>query len=132
MRLFVAVLLISITGCWSSGIPSRPDGIEVQGTIQLPSGKPLTGGTLILRPDSGLYGATALIQPDGSFKLQETSGSQSIVPGKYQVFVSFPNPAHSQIASAVPKRYQQSEDGDSDVFVDLQAGVQSLEIRLKR
>ena len=109
----------------------RPDGVKVSGKVLLPNGSPLPGGTLILRPDVGLYGATALIQPDGTFNLQDTAENQDVVIGRYQVFVTFPSPAQANLRKSVPRRYQETEDGDSDVYVDIQQSTENLVIRLK-
>jgi hypothetical protein len=73
-----------------------------------------------------------MIQKDGSFTLSDTSGTPDIVPGRYQVFVSFPNPGDAALAKSVNNRYQESDDGDSDVFVDLQQPTDELVIKLKR
>lgn len=128
----VLVSLATIAGCDSSDPLKRPTGVPVSGKILLPSGAPLTGGTLILRPEASLYGATAIIQSDGSFTLQDPVGKSDVVPGKYQVFVSFPNPSHAALAANVKRRYQESGDSDSDIIVDLQQATNDLTIRLKR
>lgn len=131
--LLVTVLpLLAILGCGPSGPLPRPKGVQVSGNVLMPNGSPLTAGTLILRPEAGIYGATAIIQDDGSFTLLDTSGTPDIVTGKYQVFVSFPNPSDASLAKSVNKRYQESDDGDSDVFVDLQQPTDDLVIKLKR
>lgn len=124
--------LFAMLGCSPSGPLPRPEGVQVSGKILMPNGSPLTAGTLILRPEAGIYGATAIIQDDGSFTLLDTSGTPDIVTGKYQVFVSFPNPSDASLAKSVNKRYQESDDGDSDVFVDLQQPTDELVIKLKR
>jgi hypothetical protein len=129
--LSAATLCFALVGCGGGPLP-RPDGVSVSGKALLPSGAPLGGGTLILRPEAGLYGATAIIQPDGSFTLQDMAGTSNIVTGRYQVFVSFPNPKDAALAKSVSKRYQESDDGDSDVFVDLQQSTDELTIKLKR
>ncbi len=133
VRLLSAILfigVIALVGCGSggSGPPSKPEGVKVSGKILLPNGSPVTGGILVLRPESGLYGATATIQSNGTFTLQE-AGTEQVIPGKYQVFLRFSDP---QIAATVPAKYQESsEDTDSDVVVDIQSETSSLEIRLK-
>jgi hypothetical protein len=98
----------------------------------LPNGSPLTGGTLILRPEAGLYGATAQIQSNGTFTLQD-AGKSSVVPGSYQVFIRFSDNDPPSLKSAVNQRYQQSsEDGDSDVVIDIGESNENLVIRLNR
>jgi hypothetical protein len=132
-RLLPALLLfLSLAGCGESPVPKLTDGVSVSGKVLLPNGSPLAGGTLVLRPENGLFGATAQVQPDGTFKLQN-SGSESIAPGPYQVFVRFSDPNHAKLKTAVNQRYQQnSDDGDSDVVVDIQSATEDLVIRLKR
>ncbi len=126
------VLCIGLVGCGgTSGPPSKPDGVEVSGKILLANGSPLTGGTLILRPVEGAYGATAQIQPNGTFTLMETSGQKSVVPGKYQVFVTLKESNHKALRDKVNKKYQSSEDGDSDVVVEIQQSISDLVIKLK-
>lgn len=121
-----------LAGCSQKGPMTRPEGVKVTGTVLLPSGSPLTGGTLILRPESGLYGATAEIQTDGRFTLHDTANNQDVVPGRYQVFISFPNPSHLALKKSIPIRYQESDDSNSDLFVDIGESTQPLVIRLKR
>lgn len=135
-RVSLAAMLLSlsfvVTGCSQIGPPPRPEGVKVGGKVLLPDASPLTGGTLILRPELGLYAATAQIQPDGSFKLRDTSDTDTVVEGKYQVFVIFPNPAHDEHRRAVHRRYQESEDSDSDLVVEIQGATDDLVIRLNR
>lgn len=131
-RFLVALsICLTIAGCGGTDAPELTDGVSVSGKILLPSGSPLGGGTLVLRPENGLFGATAQIQPDGTIKLRN-SGSESIAPGRYQVFVRFSDPNHAKYKSAVNQRYQESsDDGDSDVIVDIQSATEDLAIRLK-
>lgn len=133
VRLLTAASLFLLVpaGCGQNG-PPKPDQVKVSGTILLPDGSPLTGGVLTLRPESGLYGATARIQSNGTFTLQG-AGSENVVPGRYQVFVRFADPSHAALRNAVNNRYQESsEDGDSDVIVEFQEATDDLVIRLKR
>jgi hypothetical protein len=134
IRVFVTVPLLAtiLFGCGPGGPPPRPEGVAVSGKILAAGGSPLSGGTLILMPESGSYGATALIQSDGTFTLRDTADNQDIIPGKYQVFVIFPSSAHSALKRSVNKRYQETEDGDSDVFVNIKESTEDLVIRLKR
>jgi hypothetical protein len=109
-----------------------PSGVEISGKVQLPSGAPVTGGVLTLRPAQGIHGATAQIQPDGSFTLLNQAGTKSIVPGKYTAFIRFNDPSQKNLQSAIGKRYQNTEDGDSDIEVDIQAAKSDLLIKFKR
>lgn len=127
----ISLCLALLAGCDSGRPLPRPEGFKVSGKVLLPSGAPLEGGTLILRPEGGLYGATAVIQSDGAFTLQDTAENQDVVAGKYQVFVSFPNASHANLKKKVSRRYQESEDSDSDVFVEIKDSTDQLLIRLK-
>lgn len=123
--------MVVLSGCSQHGPTPLPEGVNVSGKILLPNGRPLAGGILILRPESGLYGATAQIQPDGSFSLRNAV-SEQVQPGKYQVFVRLANPNLAAFKNAVHARYQESsEDGNSDLFVEIQDATDSLVIRLK-
>lgn len=128
--LSVILFCMFLAGC-SSGPISTPERVSVSGKILLPNGNPLTGGTLVLRPESGLFGATGMIQPDGTFVLQD-SGKQDVVPGKYQVFVRFGDSELATFKSSVKEIYwQSSDDADSDVAVDIQGPTDDLVIQLK-
>ena len=48
------------------------------------------------------------------------------------MFVAFPNPKDAKLVGMVNKRYQESDDGDSDVIVDIQTANDALVIQLKR
>lgn len=130
-RLLAVMTLILILGC-DSGPMAKPSGVEVSGKLLLASGAPVTGGTLVLRPVEGIHGASAQIKNDGTFTLVDPEGKPSVVPGKYQVFVRFNNPSHKAMQVAVNRRYQDTEEGDSDVIVDIQESTSDLVIRLKK
>lgn len=124
--------LVAFTGCESSGPPAKPEGVEVKGKALLPSGSPLSGGVLVLRPVAGLHGATAKVEKDGSFTLTDPAGTTSVVPGKYEVYVTFNDPADKALRSTVNSRYQSSEDGNSDLVVDIPTAQSDLVIKFKR
>ena len=127
----LVLLLALVIGCGEGAPLPRPEGVTVSGKVLLPNGSPVTGGTLVLKPDGGVFGATAEIQADGSFTLQDT-GNSDVVPGKYQVFLKFSNPAHDKAKAAVPTKYQGStDDTDSDVIVDITGSTSDLTITLK-
>jgi hypothetical protein len=128
--LVIAAVVLVFTGCQGGGPPPAPDGVPVSGKILLPSGSPLSGGTLVLRPTDGIHGASAQIQKDGSFTLVDAAGGKSVVPGKYQVFVKFSDANQAALRKSVNQKYQSTEDGDSDVFVDISAATSDLVIKL--
>lgn len=131
IRRCAVLALILATGC-GTGPAAKPDGVPVGGKVLLPGGSPLTGGTLVLRPVEGIHGASAQIGNDGSFELVDAVGKKSVVPGKYQVFVRFNTPEQKALRTGVNPRYQNSEDGDSDVVVDIPGPRNDLVIRLNR
>lgn len=106
--------------------------MEVSGKAFLANGSPLTGGMLVLRPVDGIHGASAKVQKDGAFSLVDPGGKHSVVPGKYQVYVLFNDPAEQALRSSVNDKYQNTEDGDSDVTVDIESKDDNLVIRLNR
>jgi hypothetical protein len=123
--------LIAVVGCGDPA-PNIPAGVEVSGKVQLPSGSPVTGGVLTLRPVQGIHGASAPIQPDGSFTLQNQAGTKTIAPGKYKAFIRFNDPSHKALQAAIGQRYQNTEDGESDIEVDIQTAKNDLLIKFKR
>ena len=130
---FALFICVSLVGCGSSsGPPPKPDGVAVSGKLLLSNGSPVTGGTLILRPVAGLHGATGQIQGDGSFTLSDSGNDQTVVPGKYQVFVRVNDASQKGLRAAIHRRYQDSEDGDSDIVVDIQQPNSNLVIKLNR
>lgn len=124
-------VLLAVAGC-SSKAPPKPDGVEVSGKVFLAGGAPLSGGTLVLRPVGGIHGASAPIRPDGSFALIDAEGSPAVVPGKYEVYVVFKNDEHKSLVPLVDVKYQNSEDGNSDLVVDIQEAKRDLIIRLNQ
>jgi hypothetical protein len=128
---FVYVLVAALGGCGDSPV-AKPEGVAIRGKIQSAAGTPIAGGTLLLRPVDGIHGVSAIIQKDGSFELQDSAGVKRVVPGKYRVYVSFPNPEQKALKTTIPSRYQSSEDGDSDVTVEIVAERSDLMIKLNR
>lgn len=100
----------------------------MSGKVQLAGGQPLQGGVLILRPENGVHGSTATIANDGSFTLGNQSGAKEVVPGKYQVYVRVND---AKLQTKVPQKYQNSEDADSGLYVDIQDSKSDLVIVLK-
>jgi hypothetical protein len=129
-RLVAAFVVVFVVGC--GGPPPKPSGVEVGGKILLATGAPLTGGTLVLRPVGGIHGASAKIEPNGTFALVDPSGDKSVVPGKYQAYVTFNDPSHIKLRYAVNKKYQNTEDGDSDVIVEITVSTNDLLIKFNK
>ena len=137
MRHSLVSLLFTLTacivvGCRSDGPPPPPEGVEVSGKAFLPNGNPMPGGILVLRPEGGTHGVSASVQANGQFTLARPSGETNVVPGKYRVFVKFSDPAQSALRSTVGARYQNTEDGDSDILVEITGPKSDLVIRFKK
>jgi hypothetical protein len=130
--LVVAALTWAALGCQGSGPPPVAPGVAVSGKVLLATGAPLIGGTLVLRPVSGIHGATAQVNKDGTFTLADASGAKAVVPGKYQVFVRVSDATDKALKATIPARYQNTEDSDSDVTVEISAATADLVIRLKK
>jgi hypothetical protein len=125
--LFFCALVLAI-GC-SSTAPEIPEGVQVGGKVYLPDRTVLTGGRLVLVPVGGVFGASAEIQPDGSFTLKNQREEASVVPGKYRVYIKIDD---AKLRRSIPEKYQNSEDGDSDIEVLIDRAQPNLEIRLKQ
>lgn len=130
LRIVGAALILVLAGCGYGPFSAAP-GVEVSGKVLRVNGAPLAGGTLVLRPVGGIHGASAQIQPDGSFSLVDQTGKKSVVPGKYEVYVRFNDPNHKTFRSLIHRKYQDSEDGESDVVVEIQKPNSGLIIRLR-
>lgn len=130
--LLFVVSALAVAGCQSDGPPPPADGVPVSGKALLPNGSPLTGGTLVLRPEGGAHGASAQVQANGQFTLARPSGEATVVPGKYRAFVKFNDAAQASLRSAVGRRYQSTEDGDSDLVVEITGAKSDLVIRFKK
>lgn len=125
----LAMAIVAAAGCTGKA-PAKPKGVEVRGKVVLAGGAPLSGGMLVLRPVDGIHGATAQIQKDGAFSLVDPAGAPSVVPGRYQVYVVFNGAGQNALRRLVNERYQNTEDGDSDVVVDIADGAPDLIIKL--
>lgn len=132
LALLSVAACLFLPACGSNSVPAKPDGVQVSGKVLLANGSPLAGGTLVLRPVNGVYGATAQIRPDGSFTLED-AGADKIVEGSYQVFVRFGDSNQAELSKQVAARYQESsEDVDSDVIVNIAGDTTDLAIKLKK
>jgi hypothetical protein len=125
------LVVLAVSGCGKKGPPPAPEGVAVSGKVLLPNNAPVPGGTLILRPVSGLHGATGTIQADGSFTLTDSAGRNVVVPGKYQVFIKLPANADDNVQKMINARYLDTETGDSDIVVEIKGPVSDLSIKLK-
>lgn len=128
--ILTAALLITI-GCAKKGPPPAPEGVAVSGKVLLPNNSPLNSGTVVLRPVSGLHGATGSIQSGGTFSLTDSTGRNAVVPGKYQVYIKLPPEIDEGIKKLINPKYLDAESGDSDIVVEITGATSDLTIKLK-
>lgn len=138
----LAIVLIALTicstgilGCGESRTP--PAAVSaVSGKVLLASGKPVPGGKLVLCPESSLQPdgrrLSADLGNDGSFTI-ESSAELPIFAGRYKVFVVVTgDPKLRSLRKAIPEKYQNIGDDDSDVFIDLEKGSKELSVKLAK
>jgi hypothetical protein len=116
-------------GCGTSGSEALKEVSEVSGTILLPTGRPLKGGRLMLRPSSGVQGATRLsadVNEDGTFIIQPSDVKTKIIATNYKVFVGLNDPKFRILKKQVPEKYLDVREDEfkTDLFINLdeQAG----------
>lgn len=88
--LSVGVLLVSLTGCGSSSMPTYPAG----GKVIFPDGRPLEGGRVELRSVNAANNPVARgeVQPDGTFRLSTFQPNDGAVEGEHLALVVPPPP----------------------------------------
>lgn len=128
------IMLFGILGCVSGGCGTSSSGSlkevsEVSGMILLPTGRPLKGGRLMLRPSSGVQGATRLsadVNEDGTFIIQSGDEKTKIIATNYKVFVGLNDPKFRILKKQVPEKYLDVREDEfkTDLFINLdeQAG----------
>ena len=97
------------TGCGNNS-ETRPDPVEVKGTVTLPGGASPKDLTVTFQPQQNTPPAGAKVAADGSF-------SVNITPGKYSVY--FTEEANAKVPGykAVPAGYR-SASNDNTVTVE--------------
>jgi len=90
--------LLMGSGCSAN----TPHVVPVTGKVSY-NGKPLNNGTIMLIPDGEGFGATGIIQPDGTFTLTSFKKGDGAAPGNYKVTVEvFPDEAETGVAVGLP------------------------------
>lgn len=134
---FCALLLM---GCGSQDDKwkkDRPKTAPAAGVITL-DGKPLDGAQVVLVPESGTHGASALSAADGSFRLSAFPPDDGAVPGSYKVMIvksivpELQEGETAELAYAkllVPKKY--TDANTSGLMVDIpDAGKTDIKLEL--
>src|SRR5438552_18045351 len=80
------ILAAGVIGCGDPDAPQAVKVYEVKGSVLLPDGKPLSGGTVEFEPvGESVYQASGEIGPDGTFTLRTQNSGDGAVPGEYRV-----------------------------------------------
>ena len=126
------------TGCGSSNLDGAKEVPEVNGTVLLPTGTPLKGGKILLRPCGGVRNARKLsgdINTDGSFSIRSNDKDQMIIASDYKVFISLnTDPKHRGLKRLVPKKYQDvsEDDFETDLFVNLAEQADGIVLKMTK
>ena len=142
-RTLFSVMVLGLLGCLSTGCGSSSlDGAkevpEVNGTVLLPTGTPLKGGKILLRPCGGVRNARKLsgdINTDGSFSIRSNDKDQTIIASDYKVFISLnTDPKHRGLKRLVPKKYQDvsEDDFETDLFVNLAEQADGIVLKMTK
>lgn len=121
---FLSVLLV---GC-GSGQPVPKPVANLEGKVLLPKGKPLQGGRILLKGNTGTV--LADIDKDGNFKLD---GDEVVLQGDYEVYLVFRynSATERKLIRYVPAKYREIGEGDSDISVTLNEDNQNIIVKLK-
>ncbi len=123
-------------GCGTSSSVSLKEVSEVSGTILLPTGRPLKGGTLMLRPYGGIRGVKRLsadINEDGTFTIRPDEKTK-IIATNYKVFVGLNDPKFRILKRQVPEKYLDvSEDEfETDLFMNLDEQASNVVLKMTK
>lgn len=125
------VLPIALVGCsHDDNATPRASTHAVQGSVLLPDGKPLAGGTIHFVPTAdGLAGATGLIHEDGTFHLSTYGQDDGAAVGTYKIrvepdFTGFPRDRKG--APVLPFHHRYTDEDTSEWTVVVKAGGNDL------
>jgi hypothetical protein len=138
-----SVILLGLLGCVSTGCGSASlnnvkEVPEVNGTVLLPTGKPLKGGQLIFRPVGGVKGSRKMyadINDDGTFVMKSDSQKQKIVASEYKVFVSLNgDPKYQSFRRLVPEKYRdvREDEYETDLFINLNEQTSGIVLKMTK
>ena len=139
-RIFLVMLLGPLgwvnAGCGTSSSEALKEVSEVSGTILLPTGRPLKGGKLMLRPFGGVRGVKRLsadINEDGTFIIRPDEKTK-IIATNYKVLVGLNDPKFRILKRQVPEKYLDiSEDEfETDLFMNLDDQASSIVLKMTK
>lgn len=131
-----SLLSVVLAGC-GRGRPEVDLVDSVRGKVLLPTGKPLKGGRVVLRPTAALHGVagpvTAEVASDGSFAIEGSDSGKKLAAGEYKVFVNLSgNPRLRMLRRQVPEKYQSIDDDESDLIVDLAKQAEGFVLKMNK
>ena len=136
-RIFLVMLLGPLgwvnAGCGTSSSEALKEVSEVSGTILLPTGRPLKGGKLMLRPFGGVRGVKRLsadINEDGTFIIRPDDEKTKIIATKYKVFVGLNEPKLRILKNQVPEKYL--DEFETDLFMNLDEQASSVVLKMTK
>lgn len=120
-------LSILLAGC-GSGKPIPKPVANLEGKVLLPKGKPLQGGRILLKGNTGTV--LADIDKDGNFELD---GDEVVLQGDYEVYLVFRynSATERKLIRYVPAKYREIGEGDSDISITLGEDNQHITVKLK-
>ena len=140
-KIIFLVMLLGPLGWFNVGCGTSSPGVlkevsEVSGTILLPTGGPLKGGTLMLRPFGGVRGVKRLsadINEDGTFIIRPDEKTK-IIATNDKVFVGLNDPKFRILKRQVPEKYLDiSEDEfETDLFMNLDDQASSIVLKMTK
>ena len=124
-------------GCGSLQLDNAAEVSEVNGTVFLPTGRPLKAGKLVLRPNSGtVRGAAPMsadINKDGTFTIQSSGKESKIIAAEYKVFINVSSdPRLRSLRSQVPQKYQDIGEDETDLFVNLAEQADGIVLKMTK
>ena len=126
------------TGCGSPSLNNAKEVPEVSGIVLLPTGRPLKGGQLILRPCGGAGNARRLsgdINEDGTFTIRSNGEDQTIVAADYKVFISLnTDPKHRGLRRLVPEKYRdvREDEFETDLFMNPEQQASGIMLKMTK
>ena len=138
-----SVMLLSLLGCVSTGCGSASlnnvkEVPEVNGTVLLPTGRPLKGGEILLYPVGGTQGAGRLsadVNEDGTFTIKSDNKKQKIIASEYKVFIRLSGDPNSRsLERVVPEKYLdfREDDFSTDLFVNLNEQTSGIVLKMTK
>ena len=111
---------------------------EVSGTVLLPTGRPLKGGKILLRPCGGVRNARKLsgdINTDGSFSIRSNDKDQKLSPRITKfLLVSILTRSIEGLKGLCQKKYQDvsEDDFETDLFVNLAEQADGIVLKMTK